>query len=57
MVKEATTPLILVKNNIDTVNRTEKSQESNKVVNTPRSNKTYKVKSLDKSRSTQITDP
>ena len=41
---------------IDTVNKTEKSQESNKKVDTPKVNKTEKVKSIDKSRSTQGTD-
>ena len=40
----------------DKVNKTEKSKSSNKIVDTPRSNKTDKVKSIDKSRCTQITD-
>ena len=55
VVKEAITPPISSKNNIDTFNKTEKSPESNKTVDTPRSNKTDKFKSLDESRSTQIT--
>ena len=55
-MKEAITPPILTKTNIDTVNKTEKSQAPNKKVDTPRINKTDKVKSIDKSRSTQRTD-
>ena len=56
VVKEAITPPNLAKKKIDTVNKTEKSQASNKTVDAPRGNKTYKVKSMDKSRSTQRTD-
>ena len=56
VVEEAITPPISSKNKIDTVKRTEKSQASNKAVETPKRNKTDKVKSIDKSRSTQITD-
>ena len=56
MVKEAITPPISAKKKIGTVNKTEKSQASNKTVYTPRGNQTDKVKSIDKSRSTQITD-
>ena len=41
---------------MDTVNKTEKWQASNKTVHTPKINKSDTVKSLDKSRSTQITD-
>ena len=47
VVKEAITPPI-AKNNIKTVNKTEKSQASNKTVDTSSSNKSDKVKSLDK---------
>ena len=54
-MKESITPPI-AKNNIDTVNKTDKSQASNKKVDTSSSNKYYKGKSLDKSRSTQRTD-
>ena len=54
LVKEAITPPI-AKNNIDTVNKTDKSQASNKTVDTSSRNKSDKVKSLDKSRSTQRT--
>ena len=43
VVKEAITPPILEKNKIDTVNKTGKSQASNKTVDKPRSNKTGKV--------------
>ena len=38
------------------INKTEKSQAYNKIVDTCKRNKTYTVKSIDKSRSTQITD-
>ena len=48
VVKESTTPPISAKNNIDTVKKTEKSQASNKTVDTPKINKTDTVKSLDK---------
>ena len=41
---------------IYTVNKTDKSQASNKTLDTPKINITDKVKSMDKSRSTQITD-
>ena len=44
--------LLFHKKMIYTVNKTEKSQASNKIVDTPKSNKTNTVKSLDKSRST-----
>ena len=44
------------KTNFDTVNRREKSQASNKTVDTPILNKTEKVKSIYKSRYTQRTD-
>ena len=55
-MKEAITPPISEKKNIDAFNKADKSQASNKIVDTPRSNKTDKVKSLDKSRSTQRND-
>ena len=55
-VKEAITPPISEKKEIDTVNKTEKPHESNKTVDTSKSNETGTVKSLDKSRSTQRTD-
>ena len=55
-VKEAITPPISAKNKIDTVNKTEKSQTSNKTVDTTKRNITDTVKSLDKSISTQRTD-
>ena len=48
MVEEDITPLISEKNNIDTVKKTEKKQASNKTIDTPKSNKTDKVKSIDK---------
>ena len=54
VVKEAITPPIARK--IDTVNKTDKSQASDKTVDTSSSNKSEKGKSLDKSKSTQITD-
>ena len=54
-MKEAITPPIPEKN-IDTVNKTCKSQASNKTVDKPKSNKIDTVKSLDKSRSTQRTE-
>ena len=40
-----TSLLLFQKKKIDTVNKTEKSQASNKTVDTPKSNKTDKVKS------------
>ena len=55
-MKESITPPILAKKNIDTVNKTEKSQACNKRVYTLSSNKYDKRKSLDKSRSTQRTE-
>ena len=54
-VKEAITPPIS-KKKIDTFNKTEKSQASNKTVDTSSNNKSDQGKSLDKSRSNQITD-
>ena len=42
LVKKAITPPISAKNNIETVNKTEKSQASNKTVDTPISNKSDK---------------
>ena len=56
VVKESINPPISSKKKIDTVKKTDKSQVSNKTVDTPRSNKTDKVKSLDKSRSNKRTD-
>ena len=57
MVKEVITPPISEKKKkIDTFNKREKSQTYNKTVYTPRSNKTDKVNSIDKSRSDQTTD-
>ena len=56
MVKEAITPPISAKKMINTFNKTEKSQASNKTVDTPKSIKTDKVKSIDKSMSTQRTN-
>ena len=50
-MKEAITHHISEKKKIDTVNKTDKSQASNKTVDIPKSNKTDKVKSIDKSRS------
>ena len=55
MVKEDITPPISAKNNIYTVNKTNKSQAYNKTVHAPKINKNYKVKSIDKSRSDQRT--
>ena len=54
-VKVTITPPI-VKNNIDAVNKTEKSQAYNKKLDTPIRNKSDKGKWLDKLRSTQRTD-
>ena len=55
VVKESITPP-LKKKKIDTFNKTDKSQASNKTVDTSRRNKSDKGKSLDKSRSTQRTE-
>ena len=55
LVNEAITPPIAEKN-IETVNKTDKSQASNISVDTSSSNKSDKYKSLDKSRSNQRTD-
>ena len=55
-MKGSITPPISGEKNIDTVNKKEKSQASNKIVDTPRSNKTDKFKSMDKSKSTQRID-
>ena len=55
MGKSITSP-ISEKKKIETVNKIEKSQESNKTVDTFKSNKTDTVKSIEKSRSTQRTD-
>ena len=52
VVEEAINPPISEENRIDTVNKIEKSQASNKTVDTPKRNKTGKVKSLDNSRYT-----
>ena len=54
-MKEAINTTI-TKKNIDTVNKTDISQASNKTVDTSSSNKSDKVKFLDKSRSNQRTD-
>ena len=56
VVEEAITPHISAKKKIDTVNRTDKSQASNKKKETTESNKADPVKSLQKSRYTQRTD-
>ena len=42
-MKESINTPISVKNNIDTVNETKKSQASNKTVDTPKINKTEKL--------------
>ena len=55
-MEEAITPPISEKKKIGTVKKTEKSQASNKTVDTPKINKTNTVKSIDKSRSDHITD-
>ena len=55
VVKESITPPI-AKNNIDTVNKIEKSQASKRKIDRSSSNKSDKCKSLDKSRSTQRTE-
>ena len=47
-MKEAINPLISEKKKIYTVNKTEKSQASNKIVDTPKSNKYDTVKLLGK---------
>ena len=54
-MKEATNPTVSEKKKIDTVKKTEKSQASNKKFDATKINKTDKVESIDKSRSTQIT--
>ena len=46
--KESITPPIPEKKQIDTVNKKDKSQYSNKKVDTPKRNKTKLVKSIDK---------
>ena len=51
-MEEAITPPLSTKKKIGTVNKTEKSQAPNKAVDTPKVNKTYTVKSLNKLRST-----
>ena len=56
LIKEANTYPISDKNNIDTVNRTEKSQTSTETVNTSKNNKTDTLNSIDKSRSTTRTN-
>ena len=56
VVKEPTTPPISAKNNIYTVNKTDKSKASNRTVDTPKRNKTEKIKSIDKSKSTKKAD-
>ena len=56
MVKAAITPPISEENKIDTINKTEKSQASNKKVDAHKSNKSDKLKPMDKSRSTQRTE-
>ena len=56
MVKEFITTPISEKKNIDTVTKTEKSQVSNKTVDTSRSNKPDTFKSIDKSSYIQRTD-
>ena len=48
VLKEAITPPILETNKIDTFNKTKKSQASNKIVDSPKINKTGKVKSINK---------
>ena len=55
VVKESFTPTV-AKKKIDTVNKTEKSQASNKIVDPSIRNKYDKCESLDKSRSNQRTD-
>ena len=55
-MKEAITPPVPGKKKIDTVNKRDKSKAPNKTVDTPKINKFDKVKSIDKARSTQITD-
>ena len=55
VVKESITNTI-AKKNIDTVNKKEKSEASNKAVDISRNNKYGKVESLYKSSSTQRTD-
>ena len=56
VVGKAITSTISEKKNINTFNKTDKSQASNKTVDTSKSNKTETFKSIDKSRSTQISD-
>ena len=56
VVEEAITPSISERKNIDTINKTEKSQASNNTVDRTKINKTDKFKSLDKSRYTQRND-
>ena len=56
VMKEAITPPISSEKKIDIFNKTEKPQAPNKTVDITISNKTDKVKSIDKSRYTQRTD-
>ena len=56
VVEEAMTPPISSKKEIDTVNKTEKSQAANNTEDKPKRNKTNTIKSLDKSRSIKRTD-
>ena len=56
VVKEAITPQFTARKKIDRVNKIEKSQASKETVDTPKSNKTDKFKSIDQSRSNQRTD-
>ena len=55
-VEESITPPISEKNKIDTFKKKEKSQASNKSVDTPKINKTDTDKSLDKLMFTQRND-
>ena len=55
-MKKAINPPISSKKKIFAVNKTDQSQAPNKTVDTPKRNKTKKVKSIDKSRFTQRTD-
>ena len=56
MVKKSNTSPISEKNIIDTVNKTEKSQTSKEAVSTSKNNRTDTFETIDKSRSTPITD-
>ena len=56
MAEKSITSPVSVKKRIETVNKIDQSQASNKTVDTSKINKTDTAKSIDKLRSTQRTD-